>query len=230
MKYILWLVVLSFSYFKFSAGKGCVFLSTFDLGRGKVLWDRLSVCLTGLFALTHTTLLDARTTPALGKSFGDRPKLFPQLLQVWTMWGGGRWGLRSASCQPRCPRSWQNWDQDVLLLRHQQCFRCLASGSGKQSLMLKILRPSKAAHCMYHSHFLLTPETRKASASRCRTSDPGSPNQSYNFLLKESLSRAVWGINFACDSRILVCKWEFLKPLPGMFLDGDHAICFHHSF
>lgn len=35
VKYILWPVVLAFSYFKFKAGKGHGFLSTLDLGRGR---------------------------------------------------------------------------------------------------------------------------------------------------------------------------------------------------
>ncbi|XP_057164162.1 NF-kappa-B-activating protein-like isoform X1 [Ursus arctos] len=78
-------VVRACSRSKSTAEKGRGFLSSGTRGgRGAPAEPRpCTCCPIGLFTLAHSTLLVARTTPALGTSFAGAPEMSPRVPQVW---------------------------------------------------------------------------------------------------------------------------------------------------
>ena len=80
-------VVRACSRSKSAAEKGRGFLSSGTRGgRGAPAEPRpCTCCRIGLFTLAHSTLLVARTTPALGTSFAGAPKMSPPVPQVWVV-------------------------------------------------------------------------------------------------------------------------------------------------
>lgn len=82
-----WPAVLGCGRCKPSAMQGQGFLSAGTrAGRGAPAEPRACTCCPiGLYTLAHTTLLVARTTPALGTSFVGAPKMSTPVPQVWVV-------------------------------------------------------------------------------------------------------------------------------------------------